>query len=290
MISGLALSVNASIIYDLANLRGQKSLFTKAYDIIKVQDAWEQIQNSDVLVSTTTIGIIDSGVDVQHPEFAGEFLNSILLGAVNFGNTPTSVRRDNHPGGHGTQVAGIIGANNLSGLGIVLPIDSPQMSGLLTGVPGLNYSLEMRRFGEGFFISRLPLFDFLVKVRSIHKSGGRIINFSQSWVKSSALTDEQKEFVDGQVGSATFIKNSLAMQLIATAYSDVLFIVSAGNENIDASNETPANIERDNVITAAATDLEDGRAIFSNLGASNFGNDVDIAAPGKNIYAPKPEN
>jgi serine protease len=50
-------------------------------------------------------------------------------------------------------------------------------------------------------------------------------------------------------------------------------VVSAGNENRNASNSTPANCP--NVVTVAAVNRSGGRAFYSN-----FGSVVDVAAPG----------
>jgi len=50
-------------------------------------------------------------------------------------------------------------------------------------------------------------------------------------------------------------------------------VVAAGNENINASNDSPGNCN--GVITVAATNRSGGRAFYSNFGAT-----VEIAAPG----------
>jgi len=55
-------------------------------------------------------------------------------------------------------------------------------------------------------------------------------------------------------------------------------VVAAGNDNADTKNYVPAKYT--NVITVAATDKYDTRAWFSN-----FGDAVDIAAPGIGIYS-----
>jgi cerevisin len=55
-------------------------------------------------------------------------------------------------------------------------------------------------------------------------------------------------------------------------------IVAAGNENTDASVDSPARAST--VITVGATDINDKRASFSN-----FGPDVDIWAPGVGIIS-----
>lgn len=53
-------------------------------------------------------------------------------------------------------------------------------------------------------------------------------------------------------------------------------VVSAGNNNLDASNATPANCA--NVVTVASSDSSGARSGFSNFGAS-----IEITAPGSSI-------
>ncbi|WP_211829679.1 S8 family serine peptidase [Kistimonas asteriae] len=57
-------------------------------------------------------------------------------------------------------------------------------------------------------------------------------------------------------------------------------VVAAGNENRDARHSCPANCE--GVITVAATNRDGARAYYSN-----FGTDVDIAAPGGELEYPE---
>ena len=53
-------------------------------------------------------------------------------------------------------------------------------------------------------------------------------------------------------------------------------VVAAGNENVDASQSSPARVQE--VITVGASTIDDQRAFFSN-----YGDVVDIYAPGLNI-------
>ena len=58
--------------------------------------------------------------------------------------------------------------------------------------------------------------------------------------------------------------------------SGVTYVAAAGNESVDASLSSPADLAE--AVTVAATDGADRRAVFSN-----FGRRVDIFAPGVNI-------
>jgi subtilisin family serine protease len=59
-------------------------------------------------------------------------------------------------------------------------------------------------------------------------------------------------------------------------FTGVTYVVSAGNENTDVKEVTPARIPE--VITVAATDINDVKTA-----TSNFGPGVDVFAPGENI-------
>ena len=104
----LSAEAQSTIRFDLENLRNQDSFLTKTYDIIKVQNAWEFIKNSSVNLSSIKIGIVDTGVDASHQEFNSpkvDFSSSMAASLVD----------SDAPKGHGTQVVGIIGANNVFG-------------------------------------------------------------------------------------------------------------------------------------------------------------------------------
>ena len=65
------------------------------------------------------------------------------------------------------------------------------------------------------------------------------------------------------------------------AYSKgTVVVAAAGNSNWDTSNYQPAGLE--NVVTVAATDYTDSKASFSN-----YGDEVDVAAPGVDILSLK---
>ena len=69
--------------------------------------------------------------------------------------------------------------------------------------------------------------------------------------------------------------------------SNMLFVCAAGNESKNVTEEPfyPASYELDNVISVGASNLQGNISDFSN-----YGNSVDIAAPGEEIYSTYPEN
>jgi len=73
--------------------------------------------------------------------------------------------------------------------------------------------------------------------------------------------------------------------ITTTINAGATVIVAAGNDNINANNQSPANCL--GVLVVAATDESGDRSIWnlSQNGASNFGSIVDIAAPGTNILS-----
>jgi len=158
--------------------------------------------------------------------------------------------------GHGTHVAGSIGAigNNTA------------------GVVGVNWatSIMALRFmdnsGTGYISDVVNAIEFAVQVKQIFASTGdadvRVLNNSWSGGGfSQALSDE-----------------------IARAdAAGMLFVASAGNGTLDheATPTYPADYAGANVLTVAATDYRDQLASFSDYGATH----VHLGAPGVLIYS-----
>ena len=126
----------------------QRQLFfpAKRFEQEKINQNWEG--------AASVVAVIDTGVDSGHQEFNNP--------KVDFGNSPADALNDDpaiRPSGHGTQVAGIIGANNVLGSGGTLSPASPQMNGILSGALPTNlYGLEMRRFESFIKTDRITVY------------------------------------------------------------------------------------------------------------------------------------
>ncbi|MDO8520896.1 MAG: S8 family serine peptidase [bacterium] len=264
------LSAQTGFDIDFLNLNQTFPALFQPFNKIQLKEAWTEINKTNP-VRVVKIGIIDSGVDLtgeRHPEFRG----------VNIGNTPADAKTDTEPAdipgasaGHGTQVAGIIGANNIS---FPNPANytSSHMNGILSGVHSLNYTLEVRKptfVGTSLF--SMDAWSLFTQINNLADEGVGVINISAG----SAYVPGFADFF--------FIPTF-------TLLDDILFVVAAGNDDSSVSrfgigDQTPANYGEsfDNVITVGSTIFDDSRLSFSN-----FGSAVNIAAPGLALYAPAP--
>ena len=155
----------------------------------------------------------------------------------------------NDDGGHGTHVAGIIGAQGNNSVGIT----------------GVNWEAQVMGLkfldgnGEGNTADAANAIDFAVD------HGARVIN--ASW------------------GGPSF-SHALYSAIRRASEHGVLVVAAAGNDgvNADSSPDYPAAFDLPNVISVAATDRSDRLVDFSNYGAKS----VDLAAPGDDVYSTVP--
>jgi subtilisin family serine protease len=183
------------------------------------------------------VWIIDTGVDTDHPDLDVD----TILSKCFVGNE-TSVEDDN---GHGTHVAGIIGALNNS-IGVV---------GVASGARIIALK-ALNNDGEG---STSQLIRALNYVGQNAKSG---------------------EVVNMSLGSDT-ISLSLDNAVRALAEKGILFSIAAGNESRNASLSSPGRVNHPNVFTVSAIDSLGRFASFSNFGNDV----IDLAAPGVRIVS-----
>lgn len=102
-----------------------------AIDKISLPSAWNiTTGSSDILV-----GVIDSGIDTSHPELSGR-VNNILSKSFVSGTTSGTVDTS----GHGTGVAGIIGAKTNNSIGIAGVAWNVQLVSLKVGTTGNTFN------------------------------------------------------------------------------------------------------------------------------------------------------
>ena len=231
-----------------------------ALKVVQAPAAW------DVATGTgrTVVAVIDSGIDLSHPDLAANLW-------TNPGEVPGNGRDDDRDGyvddvhgydflnntgnpidqyGHGTHVAGVLGAVGDNGVGVagidwhagIMPLrflDATGNGSTGDAVRALNYAVD---------------------------HGARIANCSWgTGVRSAALT--------AAIGRAQA--------------AGVIVVAAAGNNHSDlaVAPNYPASYatEFDNVVSVAATDSGDRLAGFSDYGAA-----VTLAAPGDGILSTLP--
>lgn len=224
--------------------------FIQSYLNVTLDRAWEFLNTRGFNGVPVSVVVLDTGVDRQHQEFKGVDFTGSDLNAL-FDHEASS-------GGHGTQVSGIIGANNVSAISSANYIP-PQMNGVLSGVHGLTYSLNEKFLGSSFdSFTELSFVPF-----------NSIVNLSSILGPASCAIAPIL---------AKFIRPILVLR------SDSLFVVSAGETPPDdASCFTPGLLsDRGNIINVGGLDFDgEHRWPGSPSGAA-----VSIAAPAVGVYAP----
>jgi subtilisin len=184
-----------------------------------------------------TAWIIDSGIDFDHPDLTVDQTRS-----RSFVEGQTSADDQN---GHGTHVAGIIGAKNntIGALGVASGASLVALKVLgKDGEGNLSYIIQA-----------------LAYVNTT-ATAGDVVNMSVGGESASDILDQQ-------------VRN--------TAARGIYFAIAAGNENKLANLNSPARVNNQNVYTISAVDSLDNFASFSNYGNDV----VDFAAPGVRILS-----
>ncbi|MFH0907315.1 MAG: S8 family serine peptidase [bacterium] len=227
---------------------------------IDATEAWDIAVTSDVVVA-----VIDTGMDYEHPdlaanmwsnagEIAGNGMDDDGNGYVDDVRGWDFFSDDSDPmdcNGHGTHVAGTIGASGNNQQGV---------AGVCWNVVLMPIKFLDDFFGFGTTADAIRAIDYAVAM------GARVIN--NSW-GGGAYSQALKE-------------------AIATAdEAGVLFVAAAGNdgEDTDASPHYPSSYDVPNVISVAATTESDTLADFSNYGSAT----VHLGAPGQDILSTTPE-
>lgn len=230
---------------------------------VRAPAAWNTATGSRSVV----VAVIDSGIDLTHPDLAANVW-------TNPGEIASNGVDDDHNGfvddvhgwnfidnnadvtdgfGHGTHVAGIIGAVGNNGVGVagiawqvslmVLRVQNNLGAGSTSAVIGaLNYATMMRR-----------------------DHGINVVVTNNSWESYGGLSALMQEAIRAQ-GDA-----------------GITFVAAAGNHatDNDVIPRYPSNYDPPNVISVAALDPYGNLAGMSDYGATT----VDLAAPGTLIQS-----
>ena len=187
--------------------------------------------------SDKTAWLLDTGIDLDHPD-----LNVDAARSRSFVTDSPTAQDEN---GHGTHVAGVVGAKNnrIGTLGVA-------SGARLVGLKVLDNE------GNGFVSYVLDALAYVKK----HSKAGEVVNISLGVEDLSDILDKEIE---------------------AIAAAGVYVTIAAGNEGEPASNYSPGRTNAKNIYTVSAVDSLDRFASFSNYGNDV----IDYAAPGVRILS-----
>lgn len=219
-------------------------------------EAWE----TTTTATNVIVAIVDSGCRVTHEdlvanlwrnprEIPGNGIDDDGNGWIDDVHGIDSVDNDGSPDdkdGHGTHVAGIIGAS------------------------GDN---ERGRVGVAWRVQLMPL-KFLDKTGS-GSTSDVIACFEYARVNGARI-------VNASWGGAAFSR-SLQRSIQRLQAAGIVLVVAAGNsaEDVDRHPDYPASFGYDNIVTVAATDARGEFSEYSSYGVQS----IDLAAPGDAIYS-----
>jgi len=177
-----------------------------------------------------TAWIIDSGIDFNHPDLNVDKTRSVSFLTSDMGGNWSSPADEY---GHGTEVAGIIGAKN----------DGQGSVGVAAGCN-------------------------LVSVRIMNASGQC---YSSALIKALNYVYANGKPGDVVNLSVSFAANGTIDYYVQKVASRGIFIaIAAGNNNVDASTKSPARVNGTNIYTVSGMNSNGSRWSSSNYGATTI--------------------
>jgi subtilisin family serine protease len=236
---------------------------------IQAPQAWDIAKGSNEVI----VAVIDSGVDYTHEDLAPNmwinkreipdngidddgngYVDDVygIAPGYSFFDEELKISDTMDLNGHGTHVAGIIGAVGNNGKGIV----------------GVNWNVKMLSC-----MAAVPLIGLLNLADTLE---------CYEYIASLKDRGENIKVINASYESPYF-SNAEFLAIQRLRDRGILLVAAAGNDgkNNDVSPIYPCNYNFDNIICVASTDRNDNLSWFSNYGNST----VHVAAPGEEIYS-----
>lgn len=205
---------------------------------IDAPEGWDALTSASNIV----VAVLDTGVRYTHEDLAANMWVNPNDGSHGW-NMLTGTNDPSDDSGHGTMVAGVLGAVGNNGKGV-------------TGVAWRVQIMACKCF-DGFGNGTVS--DVIAGMQYAMTNGAQIINASWGFPDSLALSNA----------------------VYSLRASNIIVVAACGNSatNIDLTPTYPASYPFDNIVTVASDTPSNTLAATSNFGAT----DVDLAAPGEGI-------
>jgi subtilisin family serine protease len=231
---------------------------------IDAPEAWDVSTGSPNIV----VGVIDTGVDYNHPDLAANIWSAPAAFSVTIGGQTINCPAGSHgfnainntcnpldDNNHGTHCAGTIGGRGNNGAGV---------AGVnwTTSIMGLKF---LSASGSGSSVDAIECIQFAIQAKQRFGAQANVRVLSNSW------------------GGGGF-SQALLDAINRADSNDMLFPAAAGNgngNNNDVNPHYPSTYNAPNVLAVASTTNQDNRSSFSNIGATT----VDLGAPGSSILS-----
>lgn len=215
---------------------------------IHAMDAWRITEGSRNVV----VAVIDTGIDANHPDLKNNLWHDPVTGAYGW-DVITGQANPNDEHGHGTHIAGIIGAS----------------MNRAAGISGVVHKVSIMS----------------VKYYSEKVSGAQ--NLRNSIIALNYAVDHGADIINYSGGGPEFSREELEALRRAEA-KGILIVAAAGNEHDDIDVSTnyyyPCAYRLSNIVCVASLTVQNRLLSSSNYGA----NHVDLGAPGENILSTIP--
>ena len=277
-----------------------------AYELVKLvnigsennNDIWNYINENNIKLNRIPVAIIDSGLlpSIGRTEFSNYIYTNPTY--------PDWTSGDLQPSSHGTNVAGILFANNNN------QNEDPDNDGMVDGVNGILS--PFREFFDFRFLAVGSPKDRSINLHSLILALQNISEFNSKNQINQIKVVNMSIAYEIKVNTSLFRNFKNLFKRHFDNNKDTIFVVSAGNyKQIGANVENflPAalTLECENVISVAATTQGRISNLWGNLeywlnyfggfedfpadkraSFSNYGTAIDIAAPGTYVWTTTP--
>ncbi|MFI7064201.1 S8 family peptidase [Kribbella sp. NPDC050124] len=229
---------------------------------------------------TITVGVLDTGVDDQHPDLKANF-DATKSASCAYGKADTRPGAWRPVGEHGTHVAGTIAA-------------ARNGTGMIGVAPGVKFSsIRVAEADSQLFFPENTVCAFMFAA----DKGVSVTNnsyYTDPWLFLCPSDPDQDAIAEGVRRSVAY-SESKGVVNIAAAGNEDYDLADKSEDDTSPNDSTPAlrtvtndclslPTELPSMVVVASVDAAGAKSRFSNFGE----NKINVAAPGENVYSTVP--